>query len=392
MSSEVDVERLWSWFETFVAADTCVPAGENQIDPVDPRLTVFARDVAAPALEAIGGTVEIDRLNNLVARFGKRTGAELLLLGYPALHHGNEMDDPLRARRGSSTDGDELWFGRGASQSKGGLTAVLGAVSLLRRRGIDPAGRLLVGVCSEGSSTHTSSAVLYESLDPLPAGSVLTVGTRNQISLGNRGRIDIEVEIRGEATHSSVADELGRNPIPVVAEVQRRLDGLELEPAPHPQLGRRSILPYKLTCGPIAPHTTPSWCRLVLDRRLLPGDDPDAAVADVAAALDGLDVTVSRGRTMLPALVDQDASVVQALQRGAEHELGHRLETFYPRSTFDAGYACSLGVPTVMCGPLSGELDTTGVLGDDFVSLDQLVDATRIYAGAATARGTATTG
>lgn len=392
MSSEVDVERLWSWFETFVAADTCVPAGENQIDPLDPRLTVFVRDVAAPALEAIGGTVEIDRLNNLVARFGKRTGAELLLLAYPALHHGNEMDDPLRARRGSSTDGDELWFGRGASQSKGGLTAVLGAVSLLRRRGIDPAGRLLVGVCSEGSSTHTSSAVLYESLDPLPAGSVLTVGTRNQISLGNRGRIDIEVEIRGEATHSSVADELGRNPIPVVAEVQRRLDGLELEPAPHPQLGRRSILPYKLTCGPIAPHTTPSWCRLVLDRRLLPGDDPDAAVADVAAALDGLDVTVSRGRTMLPALVDQDASVVQALQRGAEHELGHRLETFYPRSTFDAGYACSLGVPTVMCGPLSGELDTTGVLGDDFVSLDQLVDATRIYAGAATARGTATTG
>jgi hypothetical protein len=36
----------------------------------------------------------------------------------------------------------------------------------------------------------------------------------------------------------------------------------------------------------------------------------------------------------------------------------------------------------VMCGPLSGELDTTGVLGDDFVALDQLVDAASIYAGA----------
>jgi acetylornithine deacetylase/succinyl-diaminopimelate desuccinylase-like protein len=392
MSSDVDVERLWAWFERFVAADTVVPAGENQIDPLDPRLTVFARDVAAPALEEIGATVEIDRVNNVVARFGKRTGAELLLLGYPALHHGNEMEDPLRARRGASAGGDELWFGRGASQSKGGLTAVLGAVSLLRRRGIDPAGRLLVGVCSEGSSTHASSAVLYESLDPLPAGSVLTVGTRNRISLGNRGRVDIEVEIHGEPTHSSVADELGRNPIPVVAEVQRRLDAIELEPAPHPQLGRRSLLPYKLSCGPVAPHTTPTWCRLVLDRRLLPDDDPDAAVADVAAALTGLDVTVSRGRTMLPALVDDGASVVQALQRGAERELGHRLEMFYPPSTFDAGYACSLGVPTVMCGPLSGDLDTTGVLGDDFVSLDQLVDATRIYAGAATAPGTTTTG
>jgi hypothetical protein len=35
-----------------------------------------------------------------------------------------------------------------------------------------------------------------------------------------------------------------------------------------------------------------------------------------------------------------------------------------------------------MCGPLSGELDTTGVLGDDFVSRDQLVEAATIYAGA----------
>jgi acetylornithine deacetylase/succinyl-diaminopimelate desuccinylase-like protein len=120
----------------------------------------------------------------------------------------------------------------------------------------------------------------------------------------------------------------------------------------------------------------------VLDRRLLPDDDPERAVAEVARALEGLDVSVGRGATMLPALVDQDASVVTALQRGAEQELGHRLETFYPKSSFDAGYACGLGVPTVMCGPLSGELDTTGVLGDDLVALDQLVDAASIYAGA----------
>jgi acetylornithine deacetylase/succinyl-diaminopimelate desuccinylase-like protein len=125
---------------------------------------------------------------------------------------------------------------------------------------------------------------------------------------------------------------------------------------------------------------------LVLDRRLLPGDDPDAAVAQVAAALEDLDVSVRRGATMLPALVSDDAAVVDALQRGAEQELGRRLETFYPRSTFDAGYGCALGVPTVMCGPLSGELDTTGVLGDDFVALDQLVDAASIYAGAITKR------
>jgi acetylornithine deacetylase/succinyl-diaminopimelate desuccinylase-like protein len=124
---------------------------------------------------------------------------------------------------------------------------------------------------------------------------------------------------------------------------------------------------------------------MVIDRRLLPGDEPDHAVAEIACALDGLDVVVRRGATMLPALVDEDAIVVAALQSGAEQALGRRLETFYPPSSFDAGHACELGVPTVMCGPLSGELDTTGVLGDDFVALDQLVDAASIYAAAAAA-------
>jgi acetylornithine deacetylase/succinyl-diaminopimelate desuccinylase-like protein len=382
VSVAIDIDRLWRRFESFVAADTLVPDGENRVDPLDPRLARFAHDVAAPAFEELGATVEIDRLNNAVACFGERTGEELLLLGYPALHHGNEMQDPLRARRVQAADGRELWVGLGASQSKGGLAAICAAVAAVRESGVDPAGRVLVGICSEGSSTHASSKVLYESLNPLPAGAVLTVGTRNQISLGNRGRVDIVVEIHGESVHSSVADELGRNPIPVVAEVQRRIHALELDPASHPLLGRRSILPYKLTCGPIAPHTIPAWCLLVLDRRLLPGDDPELAVSDVAAAVEGLDVSVRPGATMLPALVDEDAAVVTALQHGAERALGRRLETFYPRSTFDAGYACSLGVPTVMCGPLSGELDTTGVLGEDFVALDQLVDAASIYAGA----------
>ena len=46
----------------------------------------------------------------------------------------------------------------------------------------------------------------------------------NQISLGNRGRVDIVVEIHGEPTHSSVADELGRNPIPVVADTAQKGD------------------------------------------------------------------------------------------------------------------------------------------------------------------------
>jgi acetylornithine deacetylase/succinyl-diaminopimelate desuccinylase-like protein len=379
----VDDALLWNLFERFVAADTAARIGENRIDPRDERLAFFARDVAAATLRDFGARVTVDELNNVVARFGEDTGNELLLVAYPGIHHGNEMAWPLRARR-REHDGKELWVGLGASQSKAGLAAACVAVRILQEQGVEPAGRVTIAVNSEASSSHRSAESLYRGFDRLPVGAVLVVGTENRITLGNRGRVDIVVDIRGRATHSSAA-ETGLNPIPFVAEVQQRLKSLPLDMAPHPRLGPRGLVPYKLVCGPVVPHTIPSSCTLVLDRRFLPEDDPQAIVAEIADAMTGLPVVVTQGNTMLPALVAETDAPVVALQRGARAALGRPLETFYPRYTFDAGYACALGVPTVMCGPSSADMAGPGLLGEDFVAAERVREAAALYAAAAAA-------
>ena len=381
--ADVDVDLLWRLFERFVAADTGARVGENRIAPHDERIVTFAHEVAEPALAEMGGNVRLDELNNVVCTFGPLRGTELLFVAYPALHHGNEMTDPLRARRAG--EGEEVrWIGLGAGQSKGALAAVCAAIELLRRHGVDLDGRIAVAVSSEGGSSHTSARVLYRGLDPLPAGAVLVVGTENRISLGNRGRVDVVVEIHGRSTHSS-SPWLGENPIPYVSDVQALLADLDLGGETHPDLGPRALVPYKLECGPVAPHTIPEWCRLVLDRRTLPGDAEDAVLGQVARALDGLPVTVSAGPVMHPALVTEEDTVVRALQTGAAATLDRPLETFYPPYTFDAGYPCSLGVPTVMCGPSSPEIAGAGILGEDAVLLSQLTAAAAVYAGAVAA-------
>jgi succinyl-diaminopimelate desuccinylase len=377
---KIDSERMWDDFARFVAADTSARIGENRIDPEDERLASFASEIAAPLFGELGADVRVDELNNVVGRFGKDRGSELLLVSYPAIHHGNEMADPLRARR-ITVDRAEQWVGLGASQSKSGLAAVAAAVRLLQEQDVDLAGRMTLAISSEGSSSHRSAQSLFAGFDPLPAGAVLAVGTENRITLGNRGRVDVVVEIHGQATHSSAAD-LGQNPILLVGAVQDRIAGLPLDPTPHDRLGGRSIVPYKLVCGPVAPHTIPSWCELVLDRRLLPGDEPETVVADVARALEGLPVTVREGPVMMPALVEESDTVVVALQRGAEQALGRPLETFYPPYTYDAGYPCSLGVPTVMFGPSTSEIAGTGVLGEDFVPEARVIEAAAVYAAA----------
>jgi acetylornithine deacetylase/succinyl-diaminopimelate desuccinylase-like protein len=377
---ELDDDHLWTLFERFVAADSSVRIGENRLDPTDERMASFARDVAAPTLRELGAIVEIDALNNVVGRFGEDTGEELLLVAYSGIHHGNEMEDPFRARR-RDLAGEEVWVGMGAGQGKAGFAAICEAVRVVQARGVDLAGRLAVAVSSEASSSHRSAETLYTAFSKLPAGAVLTIGTENRITLGNRGRVDVVVEIQGQATHSSAA-ERGVNPIPVVAEVQARLAAIPLDTTPHDRLGERALVPYKLVCGPVVPHTIPSWCLLVLDRRFLPGDDPDAIVAEIAEALAGLPVAVSRGAMMLPALVEETDQVVMALQDGARSVLGRPLDTFYPRYTYDAGYGCSIGVPSVMFGPSSSDISGAGVLDEDFVSRARVREAAAVYAAA----------
>jgi acetylornithine deacetylase/succinyl-diaminopimelate desuccinylase-like protein len=378
-TSTVDRAYTWSLFERFVAADTSVLPMQTFVPPDDARVGLFAREVAAPVLRELGASVEIDRLHNVIARFGPPSGQELVLVSYQVTHHANRMHDPLRGR-----NEDGWWYGRGASQGKAGLAAACAALRAMLDGGRDLAGRVVLAVCSEGSSTHESSRVLYECLGPRPAAAVLTIGTENRLLLGNRGRVDVYVDLFGRATHSSVP-ELGDNPIPRVAEVVSRLDRVPIDATPHPQLGARHLVPYSVVCEPVAPHTIPERCRIKLDRRLLPGDSPEAAVHDVAEALAGVRAEVTMGPLMLPAITADDHPLVVGLREAAESATGRSLAPEYPAWTFDAGYPSSLGIPTLMFGPSYAGSTADDVLDDDRVLESMVMEAGNVYAAFATA-------
>ena len=76
--------------------------------------------------------------------------------------------------------------------------------------------------------------------------------------------------------------------------------------------------------SPWAPHTLPDVARLKIDRRLIPGDDPDLAIAEFTQAIGDIppyEVKVEKGPVMLPALVEPGDPGVRALMQAHQRRL-----------------------------------------------------------------------
>jgi acetylornithine deacetylase/succinyl-diaminopimelate desuccinylase-like protein len=295
----------------------------------------------------------------------------------PAQHH-NLMEDPFSGRIGPAPDfgvHEPCVFGQGVSQNKAHQAVLLTVLKAIVDERREVPGTLYLAVNNEGRSSHECTEAILASLERKPQFALLLVRTGLRIGLGNRGRVDINVEVRGRATHSSTPRE-GLSAIDGAHEVLTRLKRIPIGD-PHPLLGPRHVIPYQVQFEPLAPHTLPEVARIRVDRRLLPGDDPDAAVSEVRHAIGDLSpyrVTVTPGPCMLPALVDPEHFGVQALRHAHERVLGTPPDTIYRQSTFDAGGACAAGIPAVMYG-VAGP-DT--LLGVDFVPLSQVIAEARV--------------
>jgi acetylornithine deacetylase/succinyl-diaminopimelate desuccinylase-like protein len=362
---------------------TQVPLGtETYMEPDDPKLVHYVQEVVRPELVRQGeyDLLDVPR-NNLVAQVGRgETGRSLLVMNYTPVQHNNLMEDPFSGKVASARAygvDEPAVFGQGVSQSKAHQAVMLAILRMLRSAGVQLGGKLYWGINNEGRSSHSCSDAILDALATKPDFGIVQLSTGLRISVGNRGRVDVLVHVEGKASHSSMPG-LGHSAIEGAHEVITRLRKLEWTDA-HPLLGRRHALVYKIRYWPLAPHTLPSDAYLTIDRRLIPGDDPELATEEVRNAIGDLSpfrVTVERGPVMLPALVEVDNPWVAALQDAVNTTRGTPGETVHGQGTFDAGGPCARGVPTVMFGSGGG----VWPLGIDYVPVSAVVTEAKALA------------
>ena len=364
------------------------PSTQTERLEADPKLKKFIADGVAPRLvESTGSAGAIDAMGNLIWRSSGAGAGGLLLMGYAMTFPAASMAEPFS---GAVVDGAPFGIasrcavGRGACEQKGALAAMICAAAIVARAQPELRAPLTLAVSVAGETGRHDVAKFMLENDAIAArAAIVGLGTSNRICLGNKGRIDVEIIVRGKSAHSSMPEK-GVNAVDGFRRVMERLDQLPLGSA-HASLGSATLTVTQVKSGPEISHTIPDICRVMLDRRLLPGEDPDAAfrvIQDALKELAGWSIEVRRGDFMYPSEVAKDCALATAAARASRELTGREAGLFYSPAALDAGFLNRQGIETIMLGP--GDLRFAHT-DQEVVALQEVRDAARIYAATALA-------
>jgi acetylornithine deacetylase/succinyl-diaminopimelate desuccinylase-like protein len=265
---------------------------------------------------------------------------------------------------------------------KGGVAGFVGAI-----RAIDDAGILercsleLVLTGDEEVGSRRGLIPLLESDAVSATSAVCGEPTGLDVFLGNRGLIWMKVTVRGRGGHAGLIHAL-TNPIEPAVALAGELGRLPLEgrddrfdpPTP-------SLTVTGFEAGGDAVNIVPDEAMLSIDRRLMPGDDIDAAKGDIVRAVErAISAEYSYDLEVLrewpPYAIDAGEPVAVAA-REAVRAVGRSGALGMDLASNDSSWLDQAGITTVLLGPGDPEQAHTT---DEELGEDQLRDCVPIYA------------
>jgi acetylornithine deacetylase len=282
---------------------------------------------------------------------------------------------------------DGRLYGRGACDVKGGMAAMLAALSRLADH--RPTGRPTLLLCCTvneeyGFSGAKAAAELLRQPDGdfikrRPDVAIIAEPTDLNVVVAHRGVVRWSCHTLGRAAHSS-QPEAGDNAIYKMARVLQTLESYQRALAasgdPHPLCGR-GTLSVGTIHGGISANVVPDRCTIEIERRLSPGEMADTAyrqVIDYVGARAELNSTIvhESPHMIAPAFADDvngplaaDLAAITRSIAGRSSQLGAPYAT-------DAAFFATAGIPSVVYGP--GNLAQAHTV-DEWISIDQLQQA-----------------
>lgn len=274
-------------------------------------------------------------------------------------------------------------YGRGSADMKGGVAAAVVALRTCRELGIElPCEVAFHLVADEELGGRLGTAVLVERglvradacLDPEPTGM--------RLCLAERGLLFARIRTRGIPAHGSEPSR-GRSAIISAAGIAQVLHDNVFPQTPHPLLGTTTCNVGAISGGS-GPNVVPEECELRIDRRMLPGDTVDSAVAGIVDRISSLGLTrgadyeIEVETACEPSEIEDDHPFVTEVADAVSAVTGRPAgRTGLPFTTDARFMRNQLGIPSVVLGP--GDLAVAHTV-DEYVEVDALVEAVGVYA------------
>lgn len=357
-----------------------------RINSVNPSLVPGAPGEAeiseciAEAMQQIGLTTTMsevieNRPNVIGIHKGARNGPALLLNG----HTDTVGIEGMKIEPLEPVLKDGLIYGRGSHDMKGGIASILGATKAVIDSGQELGGDLIVAaVCDEEyASIGTEALVKHIRAD----AAIVTESTELQILVAHKGFAWIDVETLGLAAHGSQW-EVGVDAITMMGRVLGSVEKLQkdLSSKRHALVGKPSVH-ASLIKGGKELSTYPDYCKLQIERRMIPGEtrsDVDEEMTEMMKSLSNEDPKFKARKNMFfvrdPMEVSPEERLCQVLSKCTAEVTGTQPLFIGGGGWLDTQIMTSRGIPSVAFGPTGGGAHAT----TEYIQLDSVYNVARV--------------
>ena len=224
--------------------------------------------------------VKVDGMGNILGCIGNGK----TLIGYDAHidtvglgELSNWTFDPYKGY-----ENDEEVGGRGASDQLGGIVSAIYGVKIMRDLDLlsDEYKVVVTGTVQEEDCDGLCWQYIYNEDKVRPEFVVITEPTNGNIYRGQRGRMEIRVEVKGVSCHGS-APERGDNAIYKMADILQEIRVLNDNLHYDEFLGKGTITVSEIFFNSPSRCAVADMCAISLDRRLTNGETYETALEEV---------------------------------------------------------------------------------------------------------------
>jgi putative selenium metabolism hydrolase len=343
-------------------------------------------------MKALGyDEVTIDAMGNLVGRIGD--GKKIIMFDshVDTVEVSDEELWEIPPFSGRVVDG--RLHGRGSVDMKSAVAASIFAGAIAKKSGL-ASGKTIYVSCTvfEEDCDGENLKHLFKEINLRPDYVVICEPSRNKITLGHKGKVQISITTHGVSAHGS-APEKGVNAIYEMAEIIQRVEKMNLELMKKEGL-KRTLVMSRISSVSASLNAVPSECEVYLDRRMIPGETEEAVKQEIEQLIKGKNATWEVGTLHRKSWTGMDIKYEPfhlAWKIGLDHELTRACIAAYHESfgkepsgydfwdfSTNAVTPVSMGIPTIGFGP--GEYKLAH-MRNECCEVNQIIEACGFYAG-----------